>query len=755
MERIEHFVPAARGEIEGIVEHLRSPIPPGVGEAYVRSYTEPGERVLVPYCQGPEVVRELLSLGREPVALNFDPLLVLLARTELATPARRELDAAVARLGDSLKQGVPLRHYLMELYATVCPACQRQAVADYFIWDREDEAPVAKYVRCPACDWDGRTALEAEDRMRLEQVPAGEMHHHYLLDRIAPASHGRALRSRVESLLGIYSARNLYALAELTLKIDSIFSEGALVDALRILLLDCLDRCSSLAALPGSRARRRGLARPARFPELNVWRAFEQAAARLQAPSATPVPALAGSVAEFLLEGHHCEGVVAIGLVRDMPRALPPRSLGLILTSPPPLDSSVWSLSYLWGGWLLGAEAVTSLRPLLRQRTPDADWYARVMAGSFSTLVDLLRDNGRLVLILTNQRPSVVEALIFAASRARLGVMSLVQCGSDYRIELAATFPQPTIAARDTLETEICRITADAALQMIRIRGEPVPWSTLHAEIYRQLAETGLLARASDPGSSGPTVLDLVAEQVESALRTDRFVRLPAHESREELWWLTEPGKMASPLCDRVESVAYEILQDTLTISQTDFTAAIYARFGGRLTPDAGLVAACLDAYGSEVMPGWWQLRAEDRPQKRAEERRAMVKHLMVLGQRLGYRSIEWDPFDVGWLDGQTMVAVFVVRWRALVSESIALGRTGSGVRMYLVIPGGRAALVSYKLAHNPLWQMAVDRDGWWFVKYRHIRQLVAQPDVDEYTLRTVVGLDPIVERETAQLPLF
>jgi hypothetical protein len=195
------------------------------------------------------------------------------------------------------------------------------------------------------------------------------------------------------------------------------------------------------------------------------------------------------------------------------------------------------------------------------------------MAGSLSTLVDLLRDDGRLVLILSDQRPSVAEALIFAASRARLGVKSLVQRGSDYRIELATTFPQPTIAARDRLEEKIRRIAGETALLTIRAHGEPVPWPTLHAEIYRQLAQSGLLARVSDPGSTGPTVLDLVAEQVESALDTDRFVRLPEHESRAALWWLTEPGELSPPLSDRVESVAYETLQNTLAITDADFAA--------------------------------------------------------------------------------------------------------------------------------------------------------------------------------------
>jgi len=90
-----------------------------------------------------------------------------------------------------------------------------------------------------------------------------------------------------------------------------------------------------------------------------------------------------------------------------------------------------------------------------------------------------------------------------------------------------------------------------------------------------------------------------------------------------------------------------------------------------------------------------------------------------------------------------------------VVGEVLALSAQAAGAHPYLVIPGGRAALVSYKLAHNPLWQEIVAEAGWRFVKYRHVRRLASQPDIDEYTLRTIVGLDPIVEQERAQIPLF
>jgi len=651
MSQIEHFVPGERDGEPGVLRRLRWPIPAGVTRAYVEAYTNPGEGVLVPYCQGPATVREGLGLGRRVLALNFDPLLVLLVEAALMPRSTQELDAAVARLGDSLKQGIPLRHYLADLYATTCPACLRPAVADYFVWDRDQDLPLAKYLRCPACSWDGQTALDPEDRERLDKVPTRGMHYHYVMDRVSPRREGEGFRTRLESLLALYSPRNLYALAELTLKIESLFPEGRLNRTLKVLLADCLDRCSSLAPLPG-RAARRGLARPDRYLERNVWRAFEEAVKRLQAGAMAPVAGLADDLATYQADPQARSGFVDQGLVRDLARSLPPRNLGLILSSPPALDSAAWSLSYLWGGWLLGSEAVQALRPLVRQRTPDPAWYARVMGGSLRTLASLLRDDGRLVLVLSDQRPAMLEALVMAACEARLGITSLVQQGADYRLELAPSLLQAAAVPGADLETEIQETAVEAAVDTIRVRGEPTAWRTLHAAIQQRLAREGLYTRALAAEEGAPSPVALVAEQVQLGLGAPGPLRLLEGDRARDLWWLVDPADVAEPLCDRVELAAFEILQAAPALGEADFGAALCGRFPGPLTPEADLMRACLRAYGRQAVPGRWQLRDEDQADARQAERRKIVDNLLALGERLGYQTGSRAPFDLAWRAG-------------------------------------------------------------------------------------------------------
>jgi hypothetical protein len=779
MEPVKYFVPGVRREGVGVLPQFRWPIPRRVAERYVEAYSRPGDIVLVPYCQGSDVVRAILESGRRALALHFDPLLVLIVQANLKPLPNRELQAALALLGDSPKQGVPLRDFLLGHYATSCPACLRPAVAGYYVWDREQEAPVARHVSCAACDWDGRAALEDEDRQLLAAIPRQGMHYHFVLDRVAPSALGNAFRARAEQLLRLYSARSLYALAELTLKIERHFQDPQ-QRVLKALLLDCLFYCSSLMPLPGSLAKRRGLARPGRYVERNVWLEFEEAAARYQSRTPQPALGLVDSLETFLASDPPPLGFVGPGLVRDLPRQIPARSLRLVLASPPPLDSSVWSLSYLWSAWLLGPEASAPLRPLLRHRTPDPAWYARVMAGSLRHLGGLLQEGGRLVLILSDQRTAVVEALLLAAGGAGLGVASFVQRGSDYRLELTPAVQLPLVpdpsgllrplapvpadaghdgdpdsAAQVALEAAVQEATVEAASEAIQARGEPVAWRTLHVAIQHHLARLGLLAQALKVGGAEVSPVELVGSQIRLALAREDFVRMPGPDDGEVLWWLAKPAGTAPALCDRVEAAASQVLQTALALSEAEFDAAVLERFPGILTPEPGLVQTCLRAYGREASPDFWQLREEDLPQARQAERGAMVEHLRVLGKRLGFRSSAWEPFDLAWSKAGQVQAAFVVRWQALLGEVLPLSRNVPGVQPYLVIPGGRSALVSYKLAHNPVWAEEVDRSGWRFIKYRHLRQLRIQPEVDEFALAAIIGLDPIVEQETAQLSLF
>ncbi|MBN1658979.1 MAG: hypothetical protein JXA93_11280 [Anaerolineae bacterium] len=754
------------GEREAtIAARLRAPVPAGVAPAYVRAYTRPGDLVLIPYCQDTAAVRDVVAEGRRAVALNFDPLMVLLTRASLAPPSRRELDAAITRLGDSPKQGLPLRRYLDRLYATTCPACLRPAIASEFIWDREAGVPVAKQLQCPACSWDGRTAADAEDHTRLSEVQPRGMHYYFVLDRLAPRGSDARLKASMEKMLALYSSRNLYALAELTMKVETLFDAGSLRDALKVLLLDCLDRCSALAPADSqdeSRlSPRQRLAVQSRFVERNVWLAFEQAAGRFMALAGAPIIGLTLDPAQVLATGGEWSAYTGQHVAREAGRLVRPGSLHLLLTAPPLLDPPAWSLAYLWGAWLLGSEVVTPLRPLLQKRTADASWYAQGLVSSFQSFARLLAADGRLVFVLDDRAPAAVEGLLTAAGLAGSSVVSMAHSGAGHRLVVApgalppasVLFAAAPAPGSPELDLAMEQVALHTAVETIRSRGEPTRWPALHAATWAALAQAGLLAVT--PEAEGTSPLDRAAQAVRRARESPALLPLAVPDGGDPFYWLTEPVGLSSPLSDRVEAAAYDLLEGTLALTEIQFARALYERFPGCLVPDPGLVALALRSYAHEHSPGYWQLRAENGAAAREAERGEIIEQIHLLGQRLGYHAGAEAPFDVVWKDGQRWHALFAVRWQAVVSEVLLLGQAPAGMQRYLVLPGGRAALAAYKLAHNPVCQQAVDEAGWHFIKYRHVRQLAGEPDVDEYVLRTIVGLDPIVEREGVQIPLF
>jgi hypothetical protein len=802
MGQINYFVPGKTVEEGRFLAHYVQPMPVGVATAYLETCTSPGQIVLNPFCQGPNLVTEVAATGRKIIAANFNPVLALLVRAQQSLPEPRELDAATTRLGDSLKLGVPLREHLDGLYVTNCPQCHQTTIAEHFLWDREVGEPVAKGYRCPACGSEGQAPIEPGERETLERIERRGFHYHYALDRLTPP--GDEGRKVGQKLLDLYTPRNLYALTNLLIRIETLFADSPLQETLKLLLLACLDSCSSLYASPQAWLRPRRLHPPPRFVERNVWRTFDEARVQLSQLPSSPAVHLATGVTQITspdllslseTNGQPPNALVEPFTVRRLSRLLPEDSVSLIITAPPRLDPVFWSLSYLWSGWLFGREEAAALRPLLKRRKTDWDWYQRAMNSTFRALRRALQARGRLVLVFAAEGPAFVEALFTAASLAGFepegtscqpGEVPAGTMGS-YQLSfakgegpLAAMPPEDEANLAIELQWEV----STAMQNVLRQRGEPLTYEWLHLAAYRHLSAKGYLRQAM-----AVSPLDFVSRQVETVLEGvegGAIVRWEEVEEKEgwpQLWWLREPDKVSPPLSDRVEEAVWETLCEKPTLSAEALAAAIYPRFPGLLTPEAELIEACLKSYTYEIGPDHWQLRPEDRPESRERQRCQGVVNLVKLGQRLGcgvelsraWRKRSWEggtlvdllrseapgveplpPFDVLWREDREVRHAFVLLSMA------ALGLIpwhkddiGEGINHYLVIPEERGDLASFKLDRSPWLRQAMVTGRWQFIKYRHLSQLVSATEINRHDLKKIVGLRPIIEQDEAQIPLF
>jgi SAM-dependent methyltransferase len=403
------------------------------------------------------------------------------------------------------------------------------------------------------------------------------------------------------------------------------------------------------------------------------------------------------------------------------------------------------------------------MRPFLRRRRFDWDWHWRALQAALKAAGPLLKPGGRLVILFSDPDDTLLESVCLAASGAGYvlagwGYAPEVGYRLVWRWELqdAGGGRQDVAAGVEALERDLMTAVEELAVGVLRERGEPTVWPLLHASAYAGLAERGLLARAATIPEDVSPALAFTANAVRRAFESAPVAPFADQErAGETLWRLADPRQVAEILADRVEAQVWELLRQRPAWSLEELVNAVYARFPGSLTPDLTLVQVCIESY-SVRDGGALRSRSEDDPQQRAAELKALRGGLAELGKRLGFKVRQRGHWDVRWLEEGRDAYVFAASATArLGPHLLAAQAAAEGSRRCLVVPGGRAQLIAHKLQRDPRLARAVEADGWQFIKFRHLRRLIAKEELDRHALKTVLGLDPIAEREAAQIPLF
>lgn len=759
----------------------------------MRAFTAPGDLVVDLFCQGPTVVREAVAAGRRALGLSVNPLLLVAARLGLGQCDASALNAAFTRLADSPKGDVPLRRHLASLYRSACPACGASGTAEWFAWDRDGGYLLRKAVRCPRCEEVQEGAPDDDDIAAARRALPRGLAYYYALDRVAPLGH--LARERATQLVELYTPRNLSALMDLSLRLEGMEASEEVSLALTGVLLDCFDAGSSLDPYGEERPRPRTLRVPSRYFERNVWLYFEEGFSRLL-DEESPTPALSHGGREKRGEGNQlfpvARAVDVAALVRgeeqgyalisraarDVGQVVPPGSVALIFADPPRPDGVFWALSALWAGWLWDSPAARALRPFLRRRRFDWDWHWRVLRAALEAAGPLLTAEGHLVTLFSDPDDTLLESVCLAASGAGYALAGWgygpeVGYRLVWRWEPKITDRELRIAAPDeeTLERDLMVVAEELAVSALWERGEPAPWPLLHASVYAGLAGRRTLASVAAIPDGGPPPLGFAAHATRRALEEAPLVQMEAvvpggggAVTAPLLWWLANPQGAQEPLADRVEMAVLELLRRRAAWDEEELANAICARFSGSLTPDQALLQVCIASYS--VQEGaTLRLRPEDDPQRRAAELKALCGDLVELGRRLGFKvKRRGGGWDVRWLEGGREAYVFAISATAVLGPRLLAlpslpfpphRESGGEVQRCQVVPGGRAQLVGLKLQRDPRLARVVETNGWQFIKFRHLRRLVAEEELDRHALKTVLGLDPIVEREAAQIPLF
>lgn len=762
------FFPPDPPRPQGVLRRWAATMPQAWVKAILEATTQPGELVLDPFCQGDTVARVALRLGRSVAVADFNPVQTLAARAAITPPAPQTLARATLRLAEAVKLDRPLREAIQALYLTRCPHCGADTPAETFTWDATAHVPTRKTVACGQCGWRGAAPASPDDVARANEMDALSLSYHFLAQRLAAQTD--TLYPLAEKLLGLYSPRAIRALADLIRNLDHLELSVEEGEALRMVLLGCLDACSSLNATAWDTSPPRRLEPPRRYVELNVWYAFETVAASLRETAPAP-DAEWVSAADQLLTGTSLPyGFIGRLPARGLAEVLPGRA-SLIIGAPPRMTALFWTLSWAWASWLWSGRAAAPLRSLVERPGVGWDWYATALYGALTSLRSALTPTGRIALRWTGDQDAQ-NAVLLAATRAgfRLeqSVIRLPRPGARWLEAQALLSRQPETPARTPFEQfnavsqSLEESAATLAGRLIAAQGQPLGADTLIPAALADTAQTGVLAQAM--GLFDEPALGL--EFAEAKLHDGLAVAVARHDlTRLDDGRLWRPvASEGAPLVERVEQAVIEGLQREMphaaegasppttlgageadrlmvTLTLTD----LYAAFPGPIAPDTELMNLCLETHGQMAPPGVWT------SQPMFEALRLAVHDLVILGEALGYTvqfplpwaiqsAVALSPVEVIWYAGGRPTTRFVLQASALLAPHTT--SPPLPIPHYLVIPERGARLARLKLQRAPHLAEALSAHAWRFIVAERLHHWITRPLVDAEEWQDIVGLD-------------
>jgi hypothetical protein len=157
-----------------------------------------------------------------------------------------------------------------------------------------------------------------------------------------------------------------------------------------------------------------------------------------------------------------------------------------------------------------------------------------------------------------------------------------------------------------------------------------------------------------------------------------------------------------------------------------------------------------LESYGVEDA-GRWCLRDEDSASQRRAELKKMTKLLEMIGERLEYTTEQIGENACLWKEQGGTVRVFYLLASA-VTGRILFETQYPLEKCLLVLPGGRAGLLTYKENRDP--RLRKRLEGWHIVKFRLLRALADIPVLNRQTFDEQLISDP-VEQTQGQMMMF
>jgi hypothetical protein len=440
------------------------------------------------------------------------------------------------------------------------------------------------------------------------------------------------------------------------------------------------------------------------------------------------------------------------GRLAELAESIHDLRIEAVLAPLPRPNQAFWTLSALWAGWLWGREALGHFKSVLRRRRYDWAWHSTALHAVLENLHPVLVEGTPVLGLVGENEPGFLTAALVAAEAAGFKLDSLAMrpdSGQAQIVWRTTSVPKNEIASSSS---DKVRLFAESAREHLRERGEPAAYLTMQATALSS-------AIAADALDLTPSIADVVSDvnnSLDSAFSYRRgFVRYGGSEKSLDIgqWWLERTGEISISLADRVEMETVKQLLEYPGLTLREIDTRLCQEFPGLMTPSAELMHVCIESYGeSSGAEGYrWMIRKHDVPEARRADLIEMHAAFEQLLNRMDYKSMGERPILVYDVEGELQYVIYVIA-SAVISELI-FSCPYPAEKSLVVLPGGRANLVAYKLQHDPRLRQAVDA-GWRFMKYRQIRMLLQAPRLTKSSLADQFTQDSLTY-DAPQLRLF
>jgi DNA-directed RNA polymerase subunit M/transcription elongation factor TFIIS len=765
------FTPGVIPDNPGPLARFMPPVPDGVATAWLKDRLPTGTMVLDPFGAAPRISLEAARAGYRVLVAANNPVSRMMLEMGARSPDQREYQAALADLASAHKGDERIEPHIRSLYTTECANCNQVVMAEYFLWERSADTPSARFYTCQRCGDRGEHPTTQMDKDRAVTFAKGGLNRARALERVVPANDPD--REHAEEALSVYLPRALYALFTLINKMDTLDISPSRRAKLSALLLSVCDQANTLWAHPTTRDRPRQLSIPSLFRENNVWLAMEQSInhwvssePELVIAHWPEIPSQPSSI--ILYEGR----------LKDLTAEISSLKIGAVLAALPRPNQAFWTLSALWAAWLWGREAVGPFKSVLRRRRYDWGWHTAALSSAFHNLAPVLEEGTPVLGLIGEAEPGFLSATLMAgeSSGFDLDGLAIRSESGQAQIHWQRASDKP---GRENNHKKFTKIATQAAIRAIKERGQPAVYISIHTAALAALAEqnafprnpvTGIKSRAQTRMEESPAELYSRLHNGLKQVFTFRngFRRFDGSEVSLEVgsWWLLDEEGIRLPVCDRIEIAIWRYLQEHNQCTFEEIDQYLCEMFPGLLTPNTDLILHCLHSYAEQLTANstTWILHAQDDPNNRRAELEKTQQMLFLLAERLGFsvtgsRDEYWQnpasdyEATISWYDPDGKLCyLFHATASAAIggiifpAKTIAIGQ--DDFKRIIVLPGSRANLISYKLRFDARLQREVEA-SWTFLKYRHLRRLIENTNLNQQNLAEQLEMDPLTYTAT------